>query len=125
MAVVFERIAILGAGLIGGSIARAACEAAAVGSVAVYDADASVRQRAHELGLGEVRDTAAGAVLDADLVVLAVPVGAMASALTAAAPALKPGAIVSDVGSVKQAVIEAVQPLLPANVFLIPGHPIA
>lgn len=125
MAVVFERIAILGAGLIGGSIARAAAETGAAGAVTLYDADAKVRERARELGLGDVRDDAAGAARDADLVVLAVPVGAMAAALAAAGPALKAGAIVTDVGSVKQAVIDAVQPLLPAHAFLIPGHPIA
>jgi cyclohexadieny/prephenate dehydrogenase len=125
MTVVFERIAILGAGLIGGSIARAARESGAAGGVTLFDTDPGVRQRALELGLGEVRDTAADAVCDADLVVLAAPVGAMASAFAAAAPALKHGAIVTDVGSVKRAVIEAVQPLMPAHAFLIPGHPIA
>jgi cyclohexadieny/prephenate dehydrogenase len=125
MAVVFERIAILGAGLIGGSIARAAREHGAARGVNLYDADASVRQRARELDLGDVRDTAADAVRDADLVVLAAPVGAMASAFAAAVPALKHGAIVTDVGSVKRAVIQAVQPLMPQHAFLIPGHPIA
>jgi cyclohexadieny/prephenate dehydrogenase len=125
MTAVFERIAILGAGLIGGSIALAARENGAAGAVSLHDADAGVRRRAHELGLGEVRDTAADAVRDADLVVLAAPVGAMASAFTDAAPGLKRGAIVTDVGSVKRAVIEAVQPLMPPHAFLIPGHPIA
>jgi len=125
MAAVFERIAILGAGLIGSSIARGARESGAAGGVTLFDADAEVRQRARELNLGHVRDTAAETVHDADLVVLAVPVGAMAAALADAAPALKQGAIVTDVGSVKRAVIEAVQPLLPPHAFLIPGHPIA
>lgn len=125
MPAVFERIAILGAGLIGGSIARAARESGAAGNVALFDLDPNVRQRARELGLGDVRDSAADAVADADLVVLAVPVGAMATALAEAAPALKQGAIVTDVGSVKRAVIEAVQPLLPPHAFLVPGHPIA
>ncbi|MFZ2030685.1 MAG: prephenate/arogenate dehydrogenase family protein [Vitreimonas sp.] len=125
MAAVFERIAILGAGLIGGSIARAARESGAADSIALFDADPVVRQRVRELGLGDVRETAADAVRDADLVVLAVPVGAMAPALADAASVLKQGAIVTDVGSVKRAVIEAIQPLLPPHAFLIPGHPIA
>ncbi|MBI3438582.1 MAG: prephenate/arogenate dehydrogenase family protein [Proteobacteria bacterium] len=125
MAAVFDRIAILGAGLVGGSIARAALESGAAAAVMLYDTDASVRRRARELNLGEVSDAVADAVRDADLVVLAVPVGAMAAALRTAAPALKRGAIVSDVGSVKQAVVEALEPLLPAHAYLIPGHPIA
>jgi cyclohexadieny/prephenate dehydrogenase len=125
MTVIFERIAIIGAGLIGGSIARAARESGAAGAVTLFDTSAQVRQRARELQLGEVFDTAADAVRHADLVVLAVPVGAMASAAADAAPVLKPGAIVTDVGSVKRAVIEAILPTLPPHAFLIPGHPIA
>ncbi|HVV33795.1 MAG TPA: prephenate/arogenate dehydrogenase family protein [Vitreimonas sp.] len=122
---VFERIAILGVGLIGASIARAAREFGAAGSIAVYDADPKVRERARELSLGEVFDTAAEAVANADLVIPAVPVGAMGPAMQAAAPALKPGAIVSDVGSVKQAVVAAIAPHLPPNVVFVPGHPLA
>jgi cyclohexadieny/prephenate dehydrogenase len=123
--VIFERIAILGAGLIGASIAHAAGESRAAGAVSLFDANADVRHRARELKLGEVFDTAADAARDADLVVLAVPVGAMAAAIADAAPALKSGVVVTDVGSVKRAVIEAVQPKLPPNVHFIPGHPIA
>jgi cyclohexadieny/prephenate dehydrogenase len=122
---VFERIAILGVGLIGASIARAAREFGAAGSIAVYDAEPKVRERARELSLGEVFDTAAEAVANADLVIPAVPVGAMGPAMQAAAPALKPGAIVSDVGSVKQAVVAAIAPHLPPNVVFVPGHPLA
>jgi cyclohexadieny/prephenate dehydrogenase len=125
MAVVFERIAILGAGLIGGSIALAAREFGAVSGVTLFDTDPDVRQRARELGLGEVCDSATDAVREADLVILATPVGAMASAFADAAPALKQAAIVTDVGSVKRAVIDAVQPLMPPHAFLIPGHPVA
>jgi cyclohexadieny/prephenate dehydrogenase len=122
---VFDRIAIIGAGLIGASIARAAREFRAANAVALYDADERVRERARELGLGEVFDDAASAVANADLVVLAVPVGAMADAVQAAAAGLKPGAIVTDVGSVKGAVVSAVTAHLPADAFFVPGHPIA
>src|SRR5690242_13481403 len=122
---VFERIAIIGAGLIGASIALAARQTGAAAAVSVFDLDAKVRQRARELGLGDVSDSAAAAVAGGDLVVLAVPVGAMAAAAAEAAPALKTGAIVTDVGSVKRAVVEAVAPLLPAHAYFVPGHPIA
>jgi cyclohexadieny/prephenate dehydrogenase len=122
---VFERIAIIGVGLIGASIARAAHEFGASKSTALYDVDASVRTRARTLGLGEMFDTAAAAVDGADLVVLAVPVGAMGDAIAAAAPALKPGAVITDVGSVKGAVIDAVARQVPEHCFLVPGHPVA
>jgi len=125
MVVVFEHIAIIGIGLIGSSIAHAARESGAARSVALYDADASVRQRARDLGLGEVFNDAAEAVKKADLVVLCVPVGAMAAAVEACKPGLKIGAIVTDVGSVKQAVVDGLAALLPTYVYFVPGHPIA
>jgi len=87
---------------------------------------AETRAIAMELGLCDaVYDTAAEAVEGADLVVLAVPVGAMADVAREIGPHLKPGATVSDVGSVKQAVIEAVAPHMPHGVHFIPAHPIA
>ncbi len=122
---VFDRIAILGAGLIGASIARAAVSEGAAKTVALYDLDPQVRERARDLALGEVFDDAAAAVAGADLVVLSTPVGAMGEAMQAAAPQLKPGAIVTDVGSVKGAVVAAVTAHLPAHAFFVPGHPIA
>lgn len=122
---IFDRIAIIGAGLIGASIAHAARETGAAGAVALYDADAGVRDRLRALKLGEVFDDAPGAAANADLLMLAVPVGAMADAVRALSKTLKPGAVVSDVGSVKRAVIDAVLPLLPDNVLFVPGHPIA
>ena len=125
MSTVFDRIAILGAGLIGASIALAARQSGAAGAVVLYDADEAVRARARDLNLGEVADSAAAAAANADLVILAAPVGAMEAAARAVAPALKPGAIVTDTGSVKRAVIDAVAPVLPAHAFLVPGHPIA
>ena len=125
MTAIFPRIAIIGVGLIGASIARAAAATGAADAIALYDADADVRQRARELALGEVFDDAASAVADADLVVLAVPVGAMTVAMQAVAPALKAGAVVTDVGSVKSAVVEAMRAHAPEHVFLVPGHPVA
>lgn len=125
MAAVFERIAVIGVGLIGASIARAARAEGAAGEVALYDANESVRERARELELGEVCDSAEAAAAGADLLILAVPVGAMGEALEAAAPGLKPGAIITDVGSVKGAVVQALRPLAPQHALLVPGHPIA
>ena len=78
MPMIFDRIAIIGVGLIGASIARAARERGAANTICLYDANPVVRERARELGLGEVFDDAEKAVADADLVVLAVPVGVMA-----------------------------------------------
>lgn len=118
-----SQIAILGVGLIGSSIARAA-KANGLG-VTLFDADADVRARAASYGMGVVCDTALEAVAGAELVIIATPVGAMAAAAAAAAPGLAAGAIVSDVGSVKRAVRDAVGPVLPAGVHFIPGHPIA
>ncbi|MBN8605994.1 MAG: prephenate/arogenate dehydrogenase family protein [Caulobacterales bacterium] len=125
MTQVFDRIAIIGVGLIGASIARAAREFAAAGAVSLYDASDAARTRLRELAIGDVFDDPQAAVADADLVVLAVPVGAMNGAIAAVAPALKPGAIVTDVGSVKAAVIDAVRASVPPHAFFVPGHPLA
>ena len=125
MSSVFDRVAILGVGLIGASIALAARAAGAAEAIALYDIDAGVRARARALRLGEVFDDAQQAAAGAALVILAVPVGAMGPAMAAAAPALKPGAIVTDVGSVKRAAASAIAAHLPAHALLVPGHPIA
>ena len=125
MSPIFDRIAIIGVGLIGASIARAARERGAANTVCLYDANPAVRERARELGLGEVFDGADEAVANADLVVLAAPVGVMGAAAAACARGLKIGAIVTDVGSVKQAVVDAVGAVLPASVYFVPGHPLA
>ncbi len=121
---VFERIAIIGIGLIGSSIARAAVEKGAAGAVSIFDANADALARAGELGLGETHASAAEAVTDADAVFLCVPVGAMGRAGEAAA-AMKSGAVLTDVGSVKGAVVADVAALAPAGVHFVPGHPIA
>jgi cyclohexadieny/prephenate dehydrogenase len=121
----FEHVAIIGIGLIGSSIALAASANDAANRVTLFDHDYGVRTRAQALALGEVCDDLQTAVTGADLVILCVPSGSMAMAGSAIAPYLKAGAIVSDVGSVKAAVVEQLRPVLPAHVYLIPGHPIA
>jgi len=126
MSVIYPRMAVIGCGLIGSSVIRAARESGAVGHVFVADASETHRQRIVELGYAdEVTGDISEAVKDADLVVLAVPVLAMGEAAKAAAPALKAGATVTDVGSVKGSVAAAMAKALPADVFVIPGHPIA
>lgn len=123
-AAVFERIAIIGIGLIGSSIARAAVEKGAARAVSIFDADVAALRRAGELGLGEAHSSAAEAVADADAVFLCVPVGAMGRAGEVAS-AMKDGAVLSDVGSVKGAVVADVAALTPEGVHFVPGHPIA
>ncbi|HEY5677643.1 MAG TPA: prephenate dehydrogenase/arogenate dehydrogenase family protein, partial [Myxococcales bacterium] len=125
-AALYPRMAVIGCGLIGSSVIHAARAAGAVGEVVVADASPQHRARIAELGFAD-RITAepAEAAADADLVVFAVPVLAMGAACAQAAPAFKPGATVTDVGSVKAAVVEALGPLVPEGVFLVPGHPIA
>jgi cyclohexadieny/prephenate dehydrogenase len=122
---VFQTIAILGIGLIGSSIARAAKETGAAKTTRLYDPNPDVRARAAVIGLSEISDSAAGAVADAECVILAMPVGAMGAAAAEIAPHLAPGAILTDVGSVKRAVADAVAPHVPHGVHFIPGHPIA
>lgn len=122
----FERVALIGLGLIAGSMAHAMREGGLAGRITGHARSAETREIAREIGLvDEVFATAAEAVRDADLVVLAVPVGAMAQVAAEIAPHLSPAAIVTDVGSVKQAVIDAVAPHIPPGVHFIPGHPLA
>jgi cyclohexadieny/prephenate dehydrogenase len=93
--------------------------------VAIFDASANVRKRAAELGLGDVRDSVEDAVRDADAVFLCVPVGAMGAAGGACAGAMEPGAILTDVGSVKGSVARELRAVVKPGVHIIPGHPIA
>ncbi|MEM7767994.1 MAG: prephenate/arogenate dehydrogenase family protein [Pseudomonadota bacterium] len=122
---VFKRLAILGIGLIGSSIARAAAETGAAETIALWDRDADVRAEATELGLGQVAASGQEAVRGADCVILCVPVGALGEVTGAVASALAPGAILTDVGSVKTAAAAAMAAAAPDGVFVIPGHPIA
>jgi len=122
----FPRLAIIGIGLIGSSIARAARLDGLVDTIAISDLSPVILKRAEELSLGDSYHAAAGdAVADADLVIACVPVGAAEAVAQAIAPRLKPGAIVSDVGSVKGSVVRQMKPHLPDNVHFIPAHPVA
>ncbi|MEA2892352.1 MAG: cyclohexadieny/prephenate dehydrogenase [Bradyrhizobium sp.] len=122
----FPRLALIGFGLIGGSIARAARAQGLAGEIVTTARSAKTRARVLELGVvDDVVETNAQAVKDADLVILCIPVGACGPVAEAIAPHLKPGAIVSDVGSVKGAVVRDMAPYLPANVHFIPAHPVA
>jgi len=126
MAHIYQRVALIGLGLIAGSMAHAMRRHGLAGHIAGYARSAETRKAAAEIGfVDSVHDSAAEAVQGADLVVLAVPVGAMGAVAAEIAPHLAPGATVTDVGSVKQAVIDAVGPHLPAGVHFIPGHPLA
>lgn len=119
------RVAIIGLGLLGGSIGLAIKARGLALATTGWDRDAAVRGRAAERGLVEsVCDTAEDAVADADLVILCVPVGAMGDAARAIAPGLKAGAIISDVGSSKEAVAAALAEALP-GACIIPAHPVA
>ena len=121
----FQRVAIIGLGLLGGSIGLAVREHLPGAVTTGYDADPAARVRAAERRLADqVCDSAAEAVHGADLVVLCVPVGAMAAAAAAIAPHLPAGAVVSDVGSSKQSVARELAAALP-GVAVIPAHPVA
>ncbi|MBT9384657.1 prephenate/arogenate dehydrogenase family protein [Pseudooceanicola sp. CBS1P-1] len=118
-------VALIGLGLIASSIAWSAKRAGQT-RITGYDISPEVRETARRIGLcDQVCDTPADAVAEADLVILCVPVGAMGRVAEAVCPYLKPGAILSDVGSVKGSVIEAVTPFVPAGVDFIPAHPLA
>lgn len=120
-----QSVAIIGLGLLGGSIGLAVQDRASDITTTGYDADADVRAKAAERGLvGTVCTSVSDAVAEADLVILCVPVGAMGSAAAEIAGHLKPGAIISDVGSSKQSVLEDLSAALP-GLTVIPAHPVA
>jgi cyclohexadieny/prephenate dehydrogenase len=122
---IYRRVALIGLGLIASSMAHAMKAGGLAGEIVGYARSAETRAVAKTLFCDRVTDTAAAAVQGADLVVLAVPVGAMEALAAEIGPHLAPGATVTDVGSVKQAVIAAVAPHMPAGVHFIPGHPLA
>ncbi|WP_304616496.1 prephenate/arogenate dehydrogenase family protein [Paracoccus sp. (in: a-proteobacteria)] len=122
---IYQKVALIGLGLIAGSMAHAMREGGLAGRITGYARSQDTRDVAREIGLCEVCDSMAEAVADADLIVLAVPVGAMGPVMAEIAPHLAPGATVTDVGSVKQSVIDAVAPHIPEGVHFIPGHPLA
>ncbi|MES1989948.1 MAG: prephenate/arogenate dehydrogenase family protein [Pseudomonadota bacterium] len=122
----YKRIALIGLGLIGGSLGHAIKRGKLAETVVGYAASETTRARAKEIGfIDEVYASAADAARDADLIVLCVPVGAIAQVCAEIEPALKAGATVTDVGSVKNAVVRDGGPFIPDGVHFIPGHPIA
>ncbi len=122
----FNKIALIGFGLIGGSIARAARAQGLAGEIVTTARSAKTRARVMELGIVDaVLETNAQAVENADLVILCIPVGACGPVAQEIAGHLKPGAIVSDVGSVKGAVVRDMAPYLPEGVHFVPAHPVA
>jgi cyclohexadieny/prephenate dehydrogenase len=122
----FDRVTFIGIGLIGSSIARALRKYGLAGTIGCYTTGDGSMERALELGVVDcIYPTAKEAVAEADLVIVAVPIGANAACAEAFGPHLKPGAIVTDVGSVKQAAVRDISPSLPSGVTFVPGHPIA
>ena len=122
---IYRRVALIGLGLIASSMAHAMRAQGMAGEIVGYAKSPETRAVAKELFCDRVTATAFEAVKGADLVVLAVPVGAMGAIAEEIAPYLAPGATVTDVGSVKQAVVDAVAPHIPEGVHFIPGHPLA
>jgi cyclohexadieny/prephenate dehydrogenase len=124
--VIYPKIAVIGCGLIGSSVIRAARAAGVVETVAVADANTGARCLIEELGYADiVTADPAEAARDADLVIIATPPGVIGQAAKAAAKGMKPGATLTDVGSVKHPVAEALLAAAPEGVHVIPGHPVA
>jgi cyclohexadieny/prephenate dehydrogenase len=122
----FDHVALIGIGLIGSSLAHALRRGGLAGTISGFARSEATRATARRLGIvDKVHETAAEAVRGADLVVLCVPVGAYRDIAASIAQDLQPGAILTDVGSVKGAVVRDVGPHVPPGVHFIPGHPIA
>ena len=126
MAAIYDTISIIGMGLIGSSIALASKKYGLANHVIGCARTEETCQTALDLGLAERMETdPAKAVEGADLVILCTPVGTFKEIGTAIAPLMKPGATLTDVGSVKQAVVDALEDIVPADIHFIPGHPVA
>jgi cyclohexadieny/prephenate dehydrogenase len=124
--VIYNRVALIGLGLIASSMFWGMKRGGLVGEVRGYARSAETRDTARRIGLCDVVcDSAAEAVDGADLVILCVPVGVMGAVAAEIGPHLAPGVTVTDVGSVKREVIDAVAPHLPEGVHFVPGHPLA
>ncbi|HZP99971.1 MAG TPA: prephenate dehydrogenase/arogenate dehydrogenase family protein, partial [Reyranella sp.] len=124
--VLFDKVALIGIGLIGGSIALEARKRGLANKIVAATRSSATAAKANELKLADHCGTdLAAAVEDADLVIVCTPVGACGAAAKTIAPRLKPGCIVSDVGSVKQTVIADMAPHIPKGVHFVPAHPVA
>ncbi|MFT7253480.1 MAG: cyclohexadieny/prephenate dehydrogenase [Paracoccaceae bacterium] len=126
MSIIYDRVALIGLGLIASSMSHAMRRGGLAGTITGSARSAETRTIARDINLvDQVFETPAEAVAGADLVVLCVPVGVMGAVAQEIAPYLAPGATVTDVGSVKRDIIAEVGPHLPDNVHFIPGHPLA
>ena len=126
MTVIYNRVALIGLGLIASSMFWSIKRGCLANEVVGYAKSKKTRETAKKIGLCDhVSDNVEDTVNNADLVVLCVPVGVMSEVVAQIAPHLKTGSTISDVGSVKKAVIDAVEPLVPANVHFVPAHPLA
>ncbi len=126
MTKIYDKVALIGLGLIASSMFWAMKRGGLAGTVSGYARSQETRDTARKIGLCDhVCDSAIEAVKDADLVVLCVPVGAMEAVAQDISAHLKPGATISDVGSVKRSVIDTVGPFVPQGVHFIPAHPLA
>jgi cyclohexadieny/prephenate dehydrogenase len=126
MSAQFRRVALIGIGLIGSSLAHAMRRKELAGEITGFARSEATRTKAKDIGLVDAVFASPGAAVeDADLVILCSPVGTYAALAAEIAPALKPGAILTDVGSVKGAVVRDVEGYVPPGVHFIPGHPIA
>ena len=122
----YETILIIGGGLIGSSLARACMEHKAADTVLITDKDAAVRKSLTDLAIADdVPESAPASAAMADLVILAVPPGAMSAAASEIAGHMKPGTMLTDVGSIKASIVDSITPLMPDGVEFIGGHPIA
>jgi cyclohexadieny/prephenate dehydrogenase len=126
MRIQFERVALIGIGLIGSSLSHVMRREQLAGHISGYSKSAETRATAVKLGLVDsMHESSTEAVRNADLVILCVPVGACGDVAKDISAALKPGAILTDVGSVKAAVVRDVLPHLGEGIHFVPGHPIA
>ena len=126
MSVIYERVALIGLGLIASSMAHAMRRDGLAGEIVGHARSEATRETVRRMGFCDrVTETAAECVAGADLVVIATPIGVMEAVAREIAPHLKPGATVTDVGSVKRAVVDAVGPHVPAGVHFVPAHPLA
>lgn len=124
--VIYEKITIIGVGLIGASTALAARRGKLAGHVTACDADPDAVETSHKLGFAdEVVADPQQAVIDADLVIMAVPVGAMGALAASIVPAMKPGAVLTDSGSTKRSVLRDVDPVISDDIHWLPSHPLA
>ncbi len=123
---IFKRVAIIGIGLIGSSLSRAIKANRLATHVAVHDISLDALEMAEKLSIADsYHEKISDAVFDSDLIVLAIPVRVYGKTVSAMVSSLSSGAILTDVGSVKEEVIRVLKPILPPNTYLVPGHPVA